>query len=61
MELKPFEHIDNRQHESFEDASSDTLSTLDNNAFHDWLKRHKKNLLKRGPVDISSEDEDETI
>ena len=61
IELKPFEHIDNRQHESFEDASSDTLSTLDNNAFHDRLKRHKKNLLKRGPVDISSEDEDETI
>ena len=27
MELKPFEHIDNSQHESFEDASSDTLST----------------------------------
>lgn len=60
MELKPFEHVENREHESFSDASSDTLHTLDYDAFCEWLERHKKNLLKRGPVDVSSDDEDET-
>ena len=59
--LRPFEYIENREHDGFPDASSDTLSTLDYKAFHEWLNSHKKNLLKRAPVDSSSEDEDETI
>ena len=59
--LKPFKYIEGREHEGFPDASSDTLNTLDYTAFHEWLNRHKKNLLKRAPVDSSSEDEDETI
>ena len=59
--LKPFDYIESREHDGFPDASSDTLHTLDYTAFYEWLNRHKKNLLKRAPVDSSSEDEDEII
>ena len=57
--LKPFSSINNRCHEGFADASSDTLATLDKAAFNDWLNRHKKNIIKHGPVETLSEDEDE--
>ena len=56
--LKLFSSINNRCHEGFTDASSDTLATLDKAAFNDWLNRHKKNIIKHGPVE-TSEDEDE--
>ena len=59
LAIKPFECIENRQHEGFSDASSNTLSTLDYEAFTEWLKKHKKNLLKHGPVDSSSDEEDD--
>ena len=59
--LKPFKYIEGREHDGFPDASSDTLNTLDYTAFHEWLNRRKKNLLKRAPIDSSSEDKDETI
>ena len=61
LRLKPFEIIDGRQHEGFPAASSDTLSTLNYEAFHEWLKRHKRNFLKHVPVDLCSKDEDEIV
>lgn len=58
IDLKPFKCIEGREHDGFPPASSDTLNTLDYTAFvHEWLNRHKKNLLKRAPVDSSSAEE----
>ena len=59
LERKPFEDINDRCHEGFTDVSSDTLATLNEAAFNEWLDRHKKNIVKHGPVDVLSEDEDE--
>ena len=59
LELKPFEDINDRCHEGFTDVSSDTLATLNEAAFNERLYRHKKNIVKHGPVDVLSEDEDE--
>jgi hypothetical protein len=59
LELKPFENINDRCHEGFTDVSSDTLATLNEAAFNEWLDRHKRNIVKHGPVDVLSEDEDE--
>ena len=60
LELKPFEDINDQCHEGDTLAtSSDTLATLNEAAFNEWLDRHKKNIVKHGPVDVLSEDEDE--
>ncbi len=57
LKLKPFEDIDDRCHEGFTDVSSDILATLNEAAFNEWLDRHKKDIVKYGPVDVFSEDE----
>ena len=59
LKLKPFEDIDDRCDEGFTDVSSDKLATLNEAAFNEWLDRHKKAIVKYGPVDVLSEDEDE--
>jgi hypothetical protein len=57
LKLKPFKDFDDRCHEGFTDVSSDTLATLNEAAFNEWLDRHKKDIVKYGPVDVLSEDE----
>jgi hypothetical protein len=59
LQLKPFESIDGRFHEGFPSASSNTLAALNEKAFHDWLKKHKKNLIKHGPIEMDDDDSDD--
>jgi hypothetical protein len=59
INLKPFSSIEGRRHDAFPDASSNTLAALDKDAFHEWLKRHQKNLLMHAPVedDVNNDDD----
>ena len=54
--LRPFSSVQGRKHDAFPGASADTLATLDYDAFHKWLIKHKKNLLMRAPVDDTATD-----
>ena len=58
INLKPFSSIEGRKHDTFLDASSNTLATLDMNAFHEWLKWHKKNLLMSAPIEDDIDNDD---
>lgn len=56
-DLKPFDSIPNRKHDSFQDISADPLATLDQVDLDKWLKKHKKNLMLDAPLMQDEEDE----
>ena len=56
-DLKPFDSIPNRTHDSFQDISADPLATLDQVDLDKWLKKHKKNLMLDAPLMQDEEDE----
>jgi hypothetical protein len=59
QKLQPFTTIPGRKHKSFHKASSDPLATLDQEAFHAWLKKHQKNMLFNIPSEEDDEDDEE--
>jgi hypothetical protein len=59
MKLKPFAIVQGREHSSFPNISSDPLSSLDHDAFHKWLKKHKKNLLFYVPNEDENDESNE--
>ena len=56
-DLKPFDSIPNRKHDSFQDISANPLATLDHVDLDKWLKKHKRNLLLDAPLMQDEEDE----
>lgn len=56
-ELKPFDSIPNRKHDSFQDISADPLATLDQADLHKWLRKHKRNLMLDAPLMQDEEDD----
>ncbi len=60
--LRPFQQVEERKFESFEDISYNPTSSLDEGKFVDWINNHKKNMLMHFPsaeenLDVESEDE----
>ena len=57
--LRPFQQVEGRSFDSFNDISHDPIHTLDKSKFQKWIARHKKNMLVHHTVLEDDEDSDE--
>ena len=59
--LRPYDHVLERKHNSFQNINANELDDLDQQKFKDWLSRHKRNILRHLPCEEDDEcnDDDE--
>lgn len=59
--LRPYNHVPERKHNSFQNINANELDDLDQQKFEDWLSRHKRNIVMHFPCEEDNEynDDDE--
>ena len=56
--VRPYNHVPERKHNSFQNINANELHDLDKQKFRDWLSKHKRNIVMHFPCEEDDEDND---
>ena len=49
--VRPYKHVPERKHNSFQNINANELHDLDTQKFRDWLTKHKRNIVMHFPCE----------
>ena len=57
--LRPFQHVEDRCHDTFQGIPANPLHNVDKTNFARWLAKHKQNIAMHFPCDYDNDDNDD--